>query len=112
MYLQRLEDLKSSHLNWPTDCSDKPEKLTRLFDVCDDTLNSWKEVHHDFQQLQGDKAEPVAAAHRAFVKHCENALNGAFSTSKYGTEAIAHAVLKVWITNHQQELRHEAARIV
>lgn len=109
MYLQRLEGAKSSHRNWPTDCVEKPAALDNLFNICDDTLNSWKEVHDDFHELQGDAPTPKAEAYRAFVRHCHHALwcTDLPLPSKYGMEIVAHALLKVWIENHQKDLSND-----
>lgn len=109
MFLGRLEAKKASHLNWPDDCAEKPERLTRLFDVCDQTLNSWQEAHAAFELHQGFLPKPTSDAHRAFIRMCRDAIN-AESVSRYGMEIIAHAVLKVWIANKQVEARNRNIR--
>lgn len=106
MYLQRLEDAQSSPTNWPTDCVEKPDQLMRMYEEADATLNSWSLAHQYFQLLQGDKERPVAAAHRRFEQLVSQALRANWGRpSHYGTEIVAHAVLKTWIDNRQSELK-------
>lgn len=101
--LQRLKEAGCCALFWPEDCSDKHEDLDRLFSICDDTLNSWKEAHDTFEQHQGDAKEPATKAHQAFKELCKKAL-GDEEVSDYGLDAIAYALLLIWVQCRQADL--------
>lgn len=114
MYYARLAANNVSHTSWPTDSAASPETLNAWFGIADDTLNSWKEVHDCFANLQGDNPLPRVSAHSAFTAFVVKALHQAigYYPAKYPAEIIAFALLKVWIAHHQEELKNANLEIM
>lgn len=107
MALSKLKSLNVSAGNWPADCiNGQRMMLDLLLQVCNDTMNSWKEVHDDFDELQGYEPEPTPEAFAAFYKHCTRVAHLEGQTpSKYHVELVAYALLKEWIKYHAAEVK-------
>lgn len=79
--------------------------------IADATLNSWKQAHDAFNSRRFKATQPTFIdedTHRYFTTLVKQAINAtedhemiAWGTNSYPSEAIAYAVLKLWIEQEQ-----------
>lgn len=99
MYLTRFMETGVGPGNWgPVNFRGMDSMLNEL----DDTLNSWKEAHHQFETYQGD--EPYIQV-SAFLRFVELTLTVHRGQSQYVLEALAYALLERWIEVRQADIR-------
>lgn len=84
--------------------------LDNQLEVVDATLNSWKEAHEVFDNLQGDEVEVAYAAFvsmRGLVHKVrrEQHAGSANTYTSWPNEAITWALLTRWISVRQAQLK-------
>lgn len=105
MYLQQLRELDCRHGHWPGQCD--TFMLNNCFDIADATLNSWKDAHDAFAMRIEKPGDPRFISHgvhyaftrlvvRAFKDEEDSSIKS-FATNKFPSEAIAYALLVIWI---------------
>lgn len=88
--------------------------LDFMYARADAALNSDKQAHDAFEVWQGELPEPTRPAHQAFSRlvHREIGEDLCNGVRSWPVEAIAWALLKVWIENAKTERRLRAAQPV